>query len=417
MAPVAAMAAVTLPAGNALAAPQTYPNACRNSAVPTNWDQVSVINSATSPAGPVSPGDTVPLTNITTQMSIPGAIFVAGYNLGLLTKGVNNIPGHISQVIDGANTTQGSQSTNTVDSVLTTTITDPDGTASTGDETASDASTLVNFADMSWTAGTGGPIAFAEHNDKTLTGSSGGGLIAIADLAGGIIKVQFHCTAGSVAGSNPGTPTFADAPAFATTAAGNHAPVCSAGTVTVPHATRVTVNLSCTDADAGQTLTRTIVTNPAHGTLGAVSGGTVTYKPRTTYGGSDSFTFKATDNQGGVSNTARITLKVKAGKTLLTAKSSAAKVKAGVTFRLRGRLQDATTKAYLNGQRIYLQRRPGASGKWATRTSKLTARVSGVNGVVVFKVKQSRAYYYRLVYKGTAAYQASRSAAVRVRMG
>ena len=37
---------------------------------------------------------------------MPGAIFVAGYNLGLLTVGVNNIPTDFTSVIDAANTTR-----------------------------------------------------------------------------------------------------------------------------------------------------------------------------------------------------------------------------------------------------------------------------------------------------------------------
>ncbi len=34
----------------------TFTNACRNSAVGTNWNQVTVKLTGTAPAGPVSPG-------------------------------------------------------------------------------------------------------------------------------------------------------------------------------------------------------------------------------------------------------------------------------------------------------------------------------------------------------------------------
>lgn len=216
MAPVAALL-VTLPAQTASAASQTYTNACRNSAVGTNWDQINVTNNMTSPTGPVPAGSSVTLSGISTTMSIPGAIFVAGYNLGLLTPGLNNIPGDIKQVIDATNATPASQTTNTVSTTLSTTITDPDGTPGSGDETATDASATVNFADLTWTAGASGTMNFAEHNDPAVTGVAGGGLIAIANLAGGAIKVQFHCTSGTVAGSNPGVPTFSNAPTVTST--------------------------------------------------------------------------------------------------------------------------------------------------------------------------------------------------------
>ncbi|MGZ4105612.1 MAG: hypothetical protein ACXVP8_10150, partial [Actinomycetota bacterium] len=131
----------------------TFTNACRNSAVPTNWDQISVTTLGTAPAGPVAPGASVTLSNISLTMAVPAAIFLAGYNLGLLTVGVNNIPGDIHEVIDASNTVELSQSTNTVSTTLTTTITDPDGVKGSGDETATDASATVNFNDQTWTAG------------------------------------------------------------------------------------------------------------------------------------------------------------------------------------------------------------------------------------------------------------------------
>ena len=46
---------------------------------------------ADAPAS-VAPGGTVALTNIQQQANVPGTIFVAGYNLGLLELGSNTIP-------------------------------------------------------------------------------------------------------------------------------------------------------------------------------------------------------------------------------------------------------------------------------------------------------------------------------------
>ena len=58
--------------------------------------------------------------------------------------------------------------------------------------------------------------------------------------------------------------------------------------------TAVSIPLTCTDPD-GDTLTLSKVTDPAHGTLGAISAGAVTYTPAAGYFGPDSFTYKASD--------------------------------------------------------------------------------------------------------------------------
>jgi hypothetical protein len=215
---VAAASIFALPASSASAADQTYTNACRNTAQTANWDQVNVTMGGTSPATAVT-GSNYTLSNIHETIAVPGAIFVAGYNLGLLTTGVNNIPTDFTSVIDAANTTQLSQTTNTVSQTLSTTITDPDGVPGSGDETATDASATVTFADQTWTAGAAGTTSdFAEHNDPAVTPVAGGGIRTNSSLAGGAIHVQFRCTSGTVAGANPGVPTFTNAPSFTSTA-------------------------------------------------------------------------------------------------------------------------------------------------------------------------------------------------------
>jgi len=217
---------------SASASAASFTNACRNSAVGTNWDQINVTNTATSPAGPVAPGSSVTLSNIHLQISVPGAIFAAGYNLGLLTAGQNNVPATVHEVIDASNTVQLSQSTNSVDTTLSTTISDPDGVPGTGDETATDASASVDFNDQTWTAGASGTINFIEHPDPLVNGAVGGGIIAVAHLGGGAFNVQFHCTEGTVTGSNPGVPTFPLVPTTITSTtiqAPNQAPTANAG--------------------------------------------------------------------------------------------------------------------------------------------------------------------------------------------
>jgi hypothetical protein len=170
----------------------------------------------------VAPGGAVTLSNNSQSAAVPGAFFVAGYNLGFLAAGPNTIPADVHSVIDATNTVEGSQATNTASGSISTTITDPNGIPGSGDETATPGAISVTYDDENWTADTdGGDIAFREHRDDAVNGVSGGGLVAVAHIpapGGGSLNVQFHCTPGTVTGSNPGVPTFTDGPAFATTA-------------------------------------------------------------------------------------------------------------------------------------------------------------------------------------------------------
>jgi len=70
------------------------------------------------------------------------------------------------------------------------------------------------------------------------------------------------------------------------------------------------ITLAATDAD-NDALTYAIDSPPTHGTLGAVSGNTVTYTPAADYNGPDSFTFKANDGIAN-SNTATVSVTVSA---------------------------------------------------------------------------------------------------------
>ena len=67
------------------------------------------------------------------------------------------------------------------------------------------------------------------------------------------------------------------------------APACDAVSRTTPVGVAVAVPLTCSDAD-GDALTLSIAGQPAHGTLGAISAGSVTYTPAAGYFGPDSFT-------------------------------------------------------------------------------------------------------------------------------
>jgi hypothetical protein len=90
------------------------------------------------------------------------------------------------------------------------------------------------------------------------------------------------------------------------------APVASDGTLSTSEGTAVNGTLKATDTDSIDTLTYSVVTQPAHGSV-SVTASTSAYKytPRTGYSGSDSFTFKANDGTLD-SNTATVSVTVTA---------------------------------------------------------------------------------------------------------
>ncbi|WP_410967211.1 cadherin-like domain-containing protein, partial [Salmonella sp. SAL4436] len=64
-----------------------------------------------------------------------------------------------------------------------------------------------------------------------------------------------------------------------------------------------------TDVD-GDTLTAVLVSGPAHGTLTLNASGSFTYTPATKFYGSDSFTYRACDPSGAMSNVATVAITV-----------------------------------------------------------------------------------------------------------
>ncbi len=73
-------------------------------------------------------------------------------------------------------------------------------------------------------------------------------------------------------------------------------PSCLAASVATPYQTAATVTLRCLDGD-GDPVTTSIISLPAHGTLGSgvQASGTVVYTPQAGYSGTDSFTFAGSD--------------------------------------------------------------------------------------------------------------------------
>ena len=141
--------------------------------------------------------------------------------------GLNTIPiTNIHTVIEGTNTTQGDQTTNAATTTAQTTITDPNGTPGTGDETATPGTLSVTYANETWTAGpTNGPINFREETVVVPTAPNPPGFtnfaasVNITAVVAGVITVRFGCDPGTVVESaDPSTIVRTDpTPAFAST--------------------------------------------------------------------------------------------------------------------------------------------------------------------------------------------------------
>ncbi len=233
---LAGTAIFLLPASEAAAA--TFPNACVNNVAPSQSSHIPVTMTAeTSTAGPVKAGDTITLEEIEQELAVPPAVFLSGYNLGLLTTGLNKIPTEVNTLIRGTNTVEESQLTNTVKTEAETTITDPDGEPGTGDETATPGAVNVSYENQTWTAGASGPIIFREATVFAPPVPPGftnlKGAVNIKSVVAGTITVHFGCDPGEVEeAKEPSTIELETAPAFASLAnenPANQAPKAKAG--------------------------------------------------------------------------------------------------------------------------------------------------------------------------------------------
>ena len=75
----------------------------------------------------------------------------------------------------------------------------------------------------------------------------------------------------------------------------NNTPAATAQSASVNQDIDLVLTLAGTDADGGDTLTYSLVSQPSHGTLSTLSGTSVTYTPASRYTGSDSFAFRVND--------------------------------------------------------------------------------------------------------------------------
>lgn len=93
----------------------------------------------------------------------------------------------------------------------------------------------------------------------------------------------------------------------------NDSPVAADVTASTTEGTRVSIMLSGSDVDSGDTLTYSLVSFPAHGSLASFNPatGSVSYQPDTDFSGSDSFSYKVADGTAN-SNTATVSITVTA---------------------------------------------------------------------------------------------------------
>ncbi len=206
----------------------------------------------------------VPLTNITQSVALPGAIFVAGYNLGLLQVGQNTVPATIATTINGANTVQDVQNTSTENVSVTFTIADPNGIPGTGDETGTDATVNVTYDDMTWTALPSGTIEFREATVTPQSATVAGiRIVATVGTPPAALLVRFGCNPGTVLPGPPETIQLTGpAPAFATTT-NTGGTVGTTTTTTAPTSTTTTAPTTATTAPPTTTATATSVTGSA----------------------------------------------------------------------------------------------------------------------------------------------------------
>ena len=197
------------------AAPGTLatPNACKSSAN-GNWSNIDWTLSGTAAPNPITLGaGNITLSGGAISANIPAGILVAGYNLGLLTLGVNSIPNTLRVARSATNVDIGGGVSGTKTQVdvlslsLSTTIGDPDGTPATGDETATPMAVNEPLPNMVVTP-LGGNVVFSQGGPGTLpvipagVAAPGavtplGGIFVTSVVAGGLIKHNFDCQAGT----------------------------------------------------------------------------------------------------------------------------------------------------------------------------------------------------------------------------
>jgi hypothetical protein len=314
---------------------ETNTNACISNATATYSDLDWTLSGTDTPDPATLGGGDVTLSGGSVQVNIPATLLIAGYNLGLLTTGPNNIPTSIWVSRAASNTVQGVQVDN-FSIVAVTNITDPDGTPGTGDETATPLAVNEPLPDMVVTP-TGGNIVWSQGPAGSLpllaAGVAGntavqpnGSIYASASVAGGLIRANFDCFVGTTNIDPPGGtsgPTFTAGTTIpfetTTVTAPPTAPVCTDESVSVGAGQSVTIDLTnnCTDVNGNIDPATYAVSalTPDEGTLTpTATPGVYTYDAPDVDPGPITFTFTVADTGGLVSNTATTTITVLANQ-------------------------------------------------------------------------------------------------------
>ncbi|MGK2948606.1 MAG: hypothetical protein ACSLFP_08530 [Acidimicrobiales bacterium] len=259
----------------ATAGVQATTNACKSNATATYSDLVWTLAGEASPdPATLGEGD-ITLGGSTLSVSIPATLLIAGYNLGLLTTGANNIPTTVYVARSAVNVVGGTATqVDNFSITASTTITDPNGIPGTGDETATPLAVSEPLPNMVVTP-TGGDVTFRQAAPGSIgsvpLGAGGaplavaGSLFAQASVAGGLIKANFDCSPGTTNIDPPGGtsgPTFAPA-----------ASITPFETVTVSGGTSTTPS---TTSSTSTTSTSTTSTSTTSTTASTVPGPTTT---------------------------------------------------------------------------------------------------------------------------------------------
>ncbi len=267
-------------------------NACKSNATGT-YSDISVGLTGTGVVDGATGNATLSGVNFTA--AVPATLLIAGYNLGLLTVGANNIPvkGWVSIAASG--TTQGSQMVQ-FSTTVATTIADPNGIPGNGDETATPLQVNLGLPTTTWTTNGGGLPVFSQGAPGSLpvipagqvaagATTAIGGIFISAQVAGGLIKANFDCQGGTSAvggatftPSTPGAFATATVGGGGTTAPGTTAPGTTAPGTTAPGTTAPGTTAPGTTIPTATTAATTTTAPATTTTLPGPATGSASYK-------------------------------------------------------------------------------------------------------------------------------------------
>ncbi len=191
------------------------------------------------------------------------------------------------------------------------------------------------------------PIANSGLGDYNCAWSPDGSKIAFVEgvLGAGDLKVKNSDGTGlatdlvpNVAGRFDGNPDWTR----------NPSPTCQDASVTIGFNGSASIPLNCVDpAPENDPVTLSLVSSPAHGSLGSINGSSVTYTPRANFSGADQFTFKGND---GTSDSTVATVRVAVNPDAPATISSLTLLPA--RWRLGSRLAQISSKGAPVGTRI-----------------------------------------------------------------